>query len=319
VYRYDTRNTNNVEYTIIVVANFNVLPTTCPTLINSNISATGIASGGVAVLFNCPNPAQSTIYTTLVGGGGSGGYGYIAPDNTAYAGGGGGGGGRSYSSFTPIPGMYYNLAIGAGGVAPTTPLSDGGQGGATTLTWTDSNGTLYTIATAQGGLGGGAGKAGGGGAGGAGGTAIPNSIPGAKGGNGGITGQLSTAGQDGTFYDVLPNYQAQQYSGSGAGGYVGPPDAPNSIYLGGLGGGGGVYFANGSNGGRTYTGLCGLKYIATAGTKPRGFKGFGYSGLGGGGGGGSIVTSIKGINSYGDPAYVGGSGLVVFAFLTDQS
>jgi hypothetical protein len=315
---------DSIQYTCNVIANFYG---DSPNVGSdwSKIDYNGFA--GVKYQFNFPNNSissdngypKNTVFVTCVGGGGAGGSAFIASTPSAvidYGGGGGGGGSRSYGYFQPIAGVNYNLDIGTGGTAVAIG-ANGTNGGGTSVSYTDSNGVIHIVASANGGYGGAAATINGLGQGGQGGSkTVANiiSYTGAAGGQGGQFGPTKSnphVGEDGNDNDVCPiSGTNQRYSGGGCGG-----DVPYAAWeFGGLGGGGAPCKECG-NYGQEYQSMNKTIYYPDTDWANQIPHGGGYPGTGGGGAGGSTDGSGGEYISPGN----GGSGLILFVYLTDQS
>ena len=243
----------------------------------------------------CPAGVERAEILVVASGGGGG---YSA--GTGSAGGGGGAGGLLYNpSYPVLPGVKYNVTVGAGGAGATTNNTYGGNGGSSTFgfittTGGGAAGTYCTSPYTQK-----VGLAGGSGGGGAGNRSLP-----ATGGAG--TAQQGNAGGDGT--DGSGSDGAGGGGGAGAAGTAGTGGSatafggdggigvPSAIsgtaryYAGGGGGGGAARNGDGGLGGGGYS-------TATVGKD-------GVNGTGGGGGG---AGNGKGGN--------GGSGVVIVRYI----
>ena len=252
-------------------------------------------------------PIQNlTADVLMIGGGGSG-----CTTSAYQAGGGGGAGGVVYApsqSLSPYS-QYYQVSVGAGGIAP---IADG-----VTLAGTTGNNSSFGSLIAYGGGAGGGGDGGAGGSGGGGGS----QPQGTAGGNNGaaVSGQGNIGGH---------GYWSGSYGGGGGGAGAAAANASSGVPTAGgagtstysswglatgtgqnvsgtiyyAGGGGGGYQSTsataGGNGGGGSGGAGGNATLATSGLA--------NTGGGGGGAGSSGTTVYRGGN--------GGSGLVIVRY-----
>jgi len=305
---------NNGSFTITPIADNT---TEGPETFNINIRS-GSISGSIIATFgaftiqdtslSAPPPSQQQ-YTTpgthswlcpagitsvsvvCIGGGGAGGY---------YYGTGGGGGGLAYkNNISVIPGNYYSVVVGVGGVANTSLTGIAPSGGLSSFTW--ATGTL----TATGGRGGqqssGSGYPGGlggvqdgtfdgGGAGGSGGYHVGPESANYVGGGGGAGGYSGNGGNGSVPY----TYAGSNGAGGGGGGGAswGPATNVASTDLGSGGGGG--------------TGLLGQGASGAGGT----FNSPTVRGGGGGSGGNNGVTANTPQTPANGGSYGGGGGAI---------
>ena len=228
----------------------------------------------------------------LVGGGGGGGAGY-AINSSSYQGGGGGGGGRTKTqkSISVTPGQTMAVIVGAGGAGASViegSPATGGNGGTTSIV---INGSTYSSAGGEGGIGySGDGEGGSGG-----------------GSQGAYTGSYRSGGAGG--YDGSDGYSVYYGSYTGCAGQGTTTrkfgEAGNTLFSGGGGGGavsGSTQGAGGAGGGGNggyYTGSGSSQVVIAAAS------GGSNTGGGGGGGGGSYyyVPSTAGA--------AGGSGIAI--------
>jgi len=252
-------------------------------------------------------PTVTISYLVVAGGGSSG----VGPGGMAS--GGGGAGGLLSGTTTVTPGSYYDITIGAGGVAPANTANFDGTNGSnssfdTFLSIGGGYGATFSSNGGDGGSGGGAAgrnnntvggspTAGQGYAGGNGNTgqSAVNTDAGGGGGGAGGAGANATdfnggAGGVGLVSNIITTTLASTYSvgevsGSSvyfAGGGGGAAEAPGSIGSGGLGGGGDAAYAAG--------GATGQSGAANSGG---GGGGAGGANNNTGGNGGSGVTILR--------------------------
>lgn len=209
------------------------------------------------------------IYICCVGGGGAGGGCWSSGNRSRWVGGGGGAGGKVIWNgwFDVIPGQPISISIG-------------GQGGTTTVSFTDANGVLQSVSAAGGGNG-------------TGGGTWDNYTPGGSGGSGGGSGNGSGSG-----YPSSGNGGTNGGNGGGTnpGGGQGTTTKPfgessYNPYGGGGGGGTGSSHPSGAKAGGTYGGGRGATAIRNSSYSGNSQPATGGgANTGGGGGGGAHET-----------------------------
>lgn len=260
-----------------------------PSILNFNPYGFGFTYG---VRFNASGgtinfKTDTLAYVCLVGGGGGGGR-----NNTSTPrGAGGGGGGAVNTMYFPMKNnITYSFTIGGGGSGSVTSGTRGGNGLATSMSWT-MNATSYTI-SARGGGGGGAGGSAAH-AGGSGGGACASAAAGLADvtpvvTNGPISYSYTNNIISGQYQNGIPVITS--FNGSFTNGSISSGEG----YLAGYASAGGTAANNGGGGGGG-AGAAGTGSAGAAGGKGGdGTTVLGFLTVGGGGGGGSGSGSVVG-------------------------
>ena len=207
-------------------------------------------------------PIRSFTPEVFIAGGGGGG---------AWSSSGGGGGyTTTNNSLTLVGATNYTVTVGAGGARGTSGSTTGGTGSQ----------SVFSSATANGGVGGNGASPFNGGAGGSGGGGYDGGNGGTNGGNGETRASAGGVGQ-GTTTETSITGTTVRYSGGGGAGSVSGPAGSGGA---GGGGAGGVNVGDGTAG--------------TANTGGGGGAGGGNGGTNGGGAGGSGVVIVKYPDTY---------------------
>jgi hypothetical protein len=276
-------------------------------LIYSGDSAGWIPISDDAVLKNAVSPSSNNLEFLVVAGGGGGG---------AQTGGGGGAGGyRTSSQISSVPNTVITVTVGAAGSAGNwSGTKQGGTGGSSSISGT---GGITTITSAGGG--------------GAGGYSSPNQtgVDGGSGGGGGYRNGILGGSGNTPSTSPVQGYDGGNSSYSsyntGGGGGAGAAGVNGEAVSNGSGGEGGIGVANNITGASVYYAGGGSGIIQSS----RNSLNYNPASLGGGGTGqaygyttGSSGTANTGGGGGGgrdaNPAYSGGSGVVILKIPTSQ-